>query len=92
MNEETKNQVVQQLDQLRSEVSQRLGQDPASHDPVAAHVEQVRGLVQDPPADARAAQVAAGSLEQRLLAWEADHPQLVSLASRVVRALEDAGL
>jgi hypothetical protein len=92
LNEETKNQVVQQLDQLRSEVSQQLGQDPSSHDPVAAHVEQVRGLVQDRPADARAAQLAAGKLEQRLLAWEADHPQLVSLAARLVRALEDAGL
>jgi hypothetical protein len=35
---------------------------------------------------------AAQLLEQRLLAWEAEHPKLVALAARVARALENSGL
>jgi hypothetical protein len=55
-------------------------------------VEELRALVEARPVATRDAQASAGSLEQRLLAWEAEHPQIVALASRVARALEDAGL
>jgi hypothetical protein len=92
LNEETRNRVVKQLDELRDQVSERLGADPSRHDPVAAHVAEVRALVHEDVSDRPGAHAAASGLEKRLLAWEAEHPQLVSLASRLARALEDAGL
>ncbi|MDB4991393.1 MAG: hypothetical protein JWN04_6571 [Myxococcaceae bacterium] len=92
MNDQARKQVIDQLNELRTQVSERLGSDPQSHDPVAAHVEQLRVLVQDAPPDQKGARAAADKLEQQLLAWEADHPQLASLAARIARALEDAGL
>ncbi|MDB4975131.1 MAG: hypothetical protein JWN48_3472 [Myxococcaceae bacterium] len=92
MDEQTRNQLVKQLDELRDRVSERLGDDPARHDPVASHVEELRALVVDSPANSRDTREVAGGLERKLLAWEADHPQLVSLASSLVRALEAAGL
>jgi len=92
VDEEKRNQVIKHLDELRDQVSERLGADPQRHDPVAAHVQQVRGLIDAAPADRERASVEASGLEKRLLAWEAEHPQLTLLASRVARALEDAGL
>jgi hypothetical protein len=95
LDEQTRNQVVKQLDELKTQVSERLGSDPKRHDPVAAHVEELRALVQDQPAsvdNTKHARDSASGLEQRLLAWEAEHPQLTSLASRVARMFEDAGL
>lgn len=92
MNDEARKQVIEQLNELRDQVQQRLGNDPGHHDPVAAHVEDVRTLVRDAPPNEKTAQVAASGLEKRLLAWEAEHPQLASLAARIARALEDAGL
>ena len=92
MDEQTRNQVVKQLDELRAQVADRLGSDPEQHDPVAAHVEQLRALVEDQPTNAKDAQASASGLERRLLAWEAEHPELTALASRVARAFEDAGL
>lgn len=92
MDDEARKQVVRELDTLRDQVSERLGTDPISHDPVQAHVEELRTLVQQPSYDATGARASAGGLEQRLLAWEAEHPQLVGLASRIARVLEDAGL
>ncbi|HEX5656963.1 MAG TPA: hypothetical protein VFX59_07195 [Polyangiales bacterium] len=85
MEEEQRKKVVGHLDELRDQVSQRLG----DHE-VGAHVEQVRALVVKP--DAKEARTAASGLEKKLLAWEAEHPTLVALANRVVRALEDSGL
>lgn len=92
MDEQKRNQIVKQLDELRAQVAERLGADPQSHDPVAGHVEQLRALVQDQPADKSGARALASSLERRLVGWEAEHPQLTTLAARVARALEDAGL
>ena len=91
MDEQTRNQIVKQLDELRVEVGARLGADPQSHDPVAGHVDELRALVQE-PVDNSGAPALASSLERRLLGWEAEHPQLIALAARVARALEDAGL
>ena len=92
MDEQTRNQVVKQLDELRAQVAERLGNQPQQHDPVAAHVDELRALVQDQPSKTQDAQASASRLERRLLAWEAEHPQLTALASRVARAFEDAGL
>ncbi len=92
MNEEARKQVVETLDELRDRVAERLGGDPSSHGPVAAEIEEVRTLVQDGPAEKKKAHAAAGRLERRLLAWEAEHPQLTALASRIASALEDAGM
>lgn len=89
LDEQTRNRVVKGLDELREQVSERLGNDPARHAEVAAHVEELRTLVDDGAQDAHSS---ASKLERRLLAWEAEHPQLVALASRVARALEDSGL
>ena len=92
MNEEGRKQIIEQLNTLRDQAAERLGNQPQQHEPVAVHVEQVRTLVQDAPAGGKSAHTEASSLEKRLLAWEAEHPQLVSLASRIARALEAAGL
>ena len=90
LDEQTRNQIVKQLDELRAQVGARLGADPQSHD-VAGQVDQLRALVQK-PVDSSSAHALASSLERRLLGWEAEHPQLTALAARVARALEDAGL
>jgi hypothetical protein len=84
--EEQRKKVVGHVDELRDQVAQKLGRD----NEVGAHVEQLRALVQEP--DAKQAHTSASGLEKKLLAWEAEHPTLVALASRVVRALEDSGL
>jgi hypothetical protein len=84
---EQRSKVVGHLDELRDQVTQKLG----PHAPeVGAHVEELRTLVEQP--NAKEAHRSASGLEQRLLAWEAEHPTLVALATRVVRALEDSGL
>jgi hypothetical protein len=91
VDEQTRNQVVKQLDELQRQVAERLGKDPRHHDPVAAHVGELRALVED-RASAKDAHASATGLERRLLAWEAEHPQLTALAARVARVFEDAGL
>jgi len=92
VNEEARKQAIEKLNELRQQVAERLGSDPARHDPVLAHVDEVRALVESGSSEGESAHTAAGSLERRLLAWEAEHPLLTSLASRIARALEDAGL
>ena len=92
MDERTRNQVVKQLDELQREVTERLGSDPQRHDPVAAHVEELRALVGNRAGATSDAHASATGLERRLLAWEAEHPQLTALAARVARVFEDAGL
>lgn len=90
MEKEQRNKVVGHLDELREQVAKKLGTD--AHE-VGAHVDQVRTLVEqhDRP-DLQEAHRSASGLEKKLLAWEAEHPTLVALATRVVRALEDSGL
>jgi len=92
VDEQTRKQVVKQLDELRTAVSDRLGNDPQRHDPVAAHVDELRALVHDGASDNKEVHASATGLERRLLAWEAEHPQLTALAARVARVFEDAGL
>lgn len=93
MTPEARKQAIDKLEELRAQVSARLGDH---HAPLAAQVDEIRNLVQQEPSPdgepAQPASAAAARLEQRLLAWEAEHPQLAALASRIARALEDAGL
>jgi len=89
MDEHKRSRVVGDLDQLSKELSARLGADPERHGPVAAHVDELRRLVQSGSSEAHAS---VRHLEQRLTAWEDEHPQLVELAGRVARALAAAGL
>ena len=92
MDEDRRKQVVTHLEELRTRVESRPGGDPQADQPLLADVDSVRSLVSEPAADPKQAHAAAFGLEQRLLAWEAEHPELVALATRVVRALEDAGM
>jgi hypothetical protein len=92
VDEDARKQVIDKLHELKGQVGERLGGDPEHHDPVVAQIDEVRSLVEEGPTDPKNAQIAAGGLERRLLAWEAEHPQLTALASTIVRALEDAGL
>ena len=91
MNERDK-QIVEHLDELSERAAERLGDDPGSHGPVAEQIAQVRSLVERGGSERAQTQAAARSLEQRLLAWESEHPQLTTLAAQIVRALENAGL
>lgn len=92
MNEDARKKVIDELHDLRGQVGERLGNEPQHHDVVVAHIEQVRTRVERGPVEGKSAHAAAGELERRLLAWEAEHPTLTSLAARIARALEDAGL
>ena len=92
MDDNSRKQVVDHLDELRQRVEARKGGDKEANRPVLDEVDAVRSLVSEERADRQSAHAAASGLEQRLLAWEAEHPELVALANRVVRALEDAGL
>jgi hypothetical protein len=86
LEKDTRSKVVGHLDELRDQVAEKLGEKSGE---VTAHVEELRSLVNDGGKEAHSS---ASSLERRLLAWEAEHPQLVALAARVARALEDSGL
>jgi hypothetical protein len=92
LDEDRRKQVVTHLEELRTRVETLPAGDPRSDQPLLADLDTVRSLVTEPEADPKQAHAAAFGLEQRLLAWEAEHPELVALATRVVRALEDAGL
>lgn len=89
MDEEQRKHVVSQLDELRREVATKATDGSG---PVLTQVDALRALVADANGDKDSARSSARGLEQRLLAWEAEHPTLVALANRIVRALEDAGL
>jgi hypothetical protein len=92
VNEDARNQAIAKLNELRAQLAQRLGGDRLSHDPLAAQVDELRALLEQATPDEQGVQTSASGLERRLLAWEAEHPQLAALASRIARALEDAGL
>jgi hypothetical protein len=91
LNERNRN-VVEHLDELHKQVGERLAHDETNQRAVSAHVDELRTLVQSHPKRSDEARVSASTLERKLLAWEAEHPQLVALATRIARALEDSGL
>ena len=90
MDEATRKQMVEELESLRAQVSAQA--KPSARDgELMKHVDELGQLVSARPVPAEAHSLAQG-LEQRLLAWEAEHPKLVALAARVAHALEDSGL
>lgn len=91
MQEDSRKQAIAHLAELRALLVSRPG-DPSDASSLLAHVDQLHALVQGEQSTPQEAHIFASGLEQRLLAWEAEHPRLVALASRVVRTLENAGL
>jgi hypothetical protein len=90
MDEVTRKQMAEELTKLRAQVS--VGAEPSARDgELMKHVDQLEQLVTAQPSPAEAHSLAQ-SLEQRLLAWEAEHPKLVAFAARVAHVLEDSGL
>lgn len=87
MDDATRDQVKQELEALRSQVESGSQRNAA----LLEHVDSLHELVSSAPEQPQAFKTAQ-VLEQRLLAWEAEHPKLVALAARVARALEDSGL
>lgn len=87
MDDTTRKQMVDELEILRAQVKAGSARDAE----LSASVDQLQQLVSAQPPSAEAPSLAR-DLEQRLLAWEAEHPKLVALAARVAHALEDSGL
>jgi hypothetical protein len=87
LNDDKRKEVVTQLEQLRREVETHAG-DPA----LLSHVETLKTLVADGSSDRAHAQSSARGLEEKVLAWEAEHPTLVALVGRIIHMLEDAGI
>jgi hypothetical protein len=91
MDDATRGKVIEELDALRAQIKSDAAHGAGEHAALSEHVDSLHALVaseRKPPQAYKQAQ----QLEQRLLAWEAEHPQLVALAARVVRALENSGL
>jgi hypothetical protein len=91
LDEETRKEMLGHLDQLRAELQATGSRDAQSDVTLLEHVEHLQALMASDRDPGGAAKAARG-LEQRLLAWEAEHPQLTALAARVARALESSGL
>jgi hypothetical protein len=91
MDDTTRDQVKQELQALRAQVESAAPSATQQDAALLEHVDSLQQLVSGAPEQPHAYK-AAQLLEQRLLAWEAEHPQLVALAARVARALEDSGL
>jgi len=92
LKEDSRRQVIAHLDDLRALLVSRAGSNPGDDDSLLAHVDELQALVQREQAATDEVSGSASSLEKRLLAWEAEHPQLVAIAARVARTLENAGL
>lgn len=103
MDDAIRTQMIAHLDELRALLKAR-GAEGASRDANASaheqhndaallsHIADLQALVAGDASDLDKARTAAQGLEERVLAWEAEHPQLTALASRIARALEVAGL
>jgi hypothetical protein len=91
MDDATRDQVKQELEALRSQVESGAASGSQRSAALLEHVDSLHELVSAAPEQPQAFKTAQ-LLEQRLLAWEAEHPKLVALAARVARALEDSGL
>ena len=91
MDDKTREQMAQEVRALQAKLKAS-GAVPAQTDAqLHEHLDALHALVATKPNEAGLA-ARAQTLEQRLLAWEAEHPALVALAARVARALEDSGL
>jgi len=91
MDDATRDQVKQELETLRAQVESGAASGSQGSADLLEQVDSLHQLVNGAPAHPHPYK-AAQLIEQRLLAWEAEHPKLVALAARVARALEDSGL
>ena len=91
MEEPLRAQMIEHLTELRSLLGAGV-RSPELNAQVLAHIAELEGLIAAETPDTVGAHQVASGLQQKLLGWEAEHPQLVAIAARVVRALETAGL
>jgi hypothetical protein len=91
LDDKTREQMIGQLDELRAELQSSGARDSLNEVTLLEQVEDLQALVTSERDTSQASKVAR-VLERRLLAWEAEHPQLAALAARVARALESSGL
>jgi hypothetical protein len=89
MDETTRKQMVAELEALRAQV--RAAGDSEPDEALIASVNELDALVRTEHGSSDAHSLAR-ALEEKLLAWEAEHPKLVAFASRVAHALEDSGI
>ena len=92
MDEPLRTQMIEHLSDLRTLLAATGSRSPALDATLLEHIEELEALITGEQPSASGAQKVAEVLERKLLGWEAEHPQLVALASRVARALENAGL
>ena len=91
LDNETRKETMERLHELRVQLLSTGTRESQNDVTLLEHVENLQALVvsdRDPAVASKAARV----LERRLLAWEAEHPQLTALASRVAQVLESSGL
>ncbi len=92
MEEQLRTQMTEHLAELRALLAAGGTRSPELEASLLEHVGELEALVASDKPDTSGAQTIAAGLERKLLGWEAEHPQLVALAARVTRALENAGL
>jgi hypothetical protein len=91
MDDTTRRQMVAELEALRAQVRGTGEAQEPPDEALIASVNALDALVRSEH-PSREAPSLARALEERLLAWEAEHPKLVAFASRVAHALEDSGV
>ncbi len=92
MEEQLRTQMTEHLAELRALLGPGSSRSPELDAALIAHIEELEALVSSERPDASGAQRVAEGLQQKLLGWEAEHPQLAAVAARFARALETAGL
>jgi hypothetical protein len=91
MDDKTREQMVEEVRALQAQLKSGAASPSQTDAELHEHLESLHAIVAGKAGDTGLAE-RAQTLEQRLLAWEAEHPALVAFAARVARAFEDAGL
>jgi len=92
LDEQLRAQMTEHLGELRTLLDSDSHRSPELGAALLAHVAELEALLAAEEHDAHGVQRLVESLEQKLLGWEAEHPQWVALVARVTRALESAGM
>ena len=92
MEEPLRKQMIEHLAELRALLASSANRSPGLEASLLEHMTELEALIAAEKPDTSSAQTIADTLEQKLLSWEAEHPQLVAAARRIARALESAGL
>lgn len=91
MDDKTREQMAEEVRALQAQIKSSPRSASRTDAELHEHLDSLHAIVAAQPGEGGQA-TRARTLEQRLLAWEAEHPALVALAARVARAFEDAGL